>query len=134
MINLIKSVIFKLFWDSPRFSNPPQTHETAKMFEQIFIFLKQKLNKLCEIVKYLQNEVVLFEFSLNIFSRRFISYSHEFDIPDLCNQLTENGILFYKNILPTFIDILGTTADLIISCLTCNRYVQVRGMCIFFIA
>ena len=54
-------------------------------------------------------------------------FSGRYDIENLCGILTRYGVLIDTNILPTIADTLATTADLIITCLTYNRYLQVRG-------
>ena len=57
----------------------------------------------------------------------FFFLSGRYDIENLCGILTKYGVLIDTNILPTIADTLATTADLIITCLTYNRYLQVRG-------
>ena len=54
-------------------------------------------------------------------------FSGRYDIENLCGILTRYGVLIDTNILPTIADTLATTADLIITCLTYDRYLQVRG-------
>lgn len=54
-------------------------------------------------------------------------YSTSNDNIDLCEKLTESGLKMFRNVLPVFIDTFGTTADLIIACMTFNRYIMLRG-------
>ena len=62
------------------------------------------------------------------FKNQTYNSSGKYDTQGLCESLTKNGVLLDTNIFPTIADTLATTADLIISCLTYNRYLQVRGM------
>lgn len=49
-----------------------------------------------------------------------------FMMEELCEHLSYEGVFLYKNVITTLVDTFGITSDLIVCCLTVNRFAKVK--------